>query len=179
MLRWGRVEVTGGFLLLMAWLNYCDRQGLFPLAVCAAAAHEAGHWVLIRAFHGRVTLLRLSAAGAEMVNLILALGSARMGAAVFAGLNLALGLFNLLPLSALDGGRILSCAACVFLGLERARRLSIVADGTLSLLLFVCGGMLLRAGGNVTLLVIAIWLIQSVCRSEGKTWRKKGLSRTL
>ena len=198
MLRWGRVEVTGGFLLIMAWLNYCDRQGLFLLAVCAAAAHEAGHWLLIRVFRGRVALLRLSASGAELVvegtlsygkellcalagplvNLLLALGAARIGSPVFAGLNLALGLFNLLPVSALDGGRILSCLICVFWGPERAQRLCTAVDAALSLLLCVYGGLLLGTGGNVTLLIIAVWLVRSLCSAEWETWRKKGLSRT-
>lgn len=183
----------------MAWLNYCDRQGLLPLAVCAAAAHELGHWALIRAFRGRVTLLRLSASGAEMavsgplsygrelvcalggplVNLLLALGAAQLGATVFAGLNLTLGLFNLLPMSALDGGKVLSCVISVFWGPEKAQCLNAAVDGILSLLLFVCGGLLLGTGGNVTLLVIALWLIRSICGSAGKTWRKRGLPRTL
>ena len=34
-MRLGRVEVTGGFLLLTAWLNYLDRQGVVPLALLA------------------------------------------------------------------------------------------------------------------------------------------------
>ena len=29
----GRVEVTGGFLLLVAWLNYLDRSFVVPLAL--------------------------------------------------------------------------------------------------------------------------------------------------
>ena len=29
----GRVEATGGFLLLVAWLNYLDRSLLVPLAL--------------------------------------------------------------------------------------------------------------------------------------------------
>ena len=36
-MRLGRVEVTGGFLLLTAWLNYLDRQGVVPLALLACA----------------------------------------------------------------------------------------------------------------------------------------------
>ena len=36
-LRPGRVEVTGGFLLLAAWLNYLDRQGIVPLALLSCA----------------------------------------------------------------------------------------------------------------------------------------------
>ena len=43
-MRLGRVEVTGGFLLLTAWLNYLDRQGVVPLALLACALHELGHW---------------------------------------------------------------------------------------------------------------------------------------
>lgn len=198
MLRRGRVEVTGGFFLLMAWLNYCDTQGLLPAAVCAAAAHELGHWTAIRALGGQVSRLRLSAAGAELrlegtlsyggelvcalagplVNLALAMGAARMGAVVFAGLNLALGLFNLLPVSVLDGGRVLACLTCVLFGPEGARRVSVCVDGTVSVLLLVCGGTLLGVGGSVTLLVVAVWMSNVFLRS-GKTWRKKGLSRSV
>lgn len=47
-MRLGRVEVTGGFLLLTAWLNYLDRQGVVPLALLACALHELGHWAASR-----------------------------------------------------------------------------------------------------------------------------------
>ena len=40
-LRPGRVEVTGGFLLLAAWLNYLDRQHLVPLAAAACELSSA------------------------------------------------------------------------------------------------------------------------------------------
>ena len=42
-MRLGRVEVTGGFLLLAAWLNYLDRSLLVPAALTACALHELGH----------------------------------------------------------------------------------------------------------------------------------------
>ena len=60
------MEVTGGFLLVMAWLNYCDTQNLLPAVLCAATAHELGHLVAIYALGGRVVRLRLTAAGAEL-----------------------------------------------------------------------------------------------------------------
>ena len=53
-MRLGRVEVTGGFLLLTAWLNYLDRQGVVPLALLACALHELGHWAALRALGARV-----------------------------------------------------------------------------------------------------------------------------
>ena len=64
--RLGRVEVTGGFLLLTAWLNYLDRQGVVPLALLACALHELGHWAALRALGVRVRRVRLTAVGAEM-----------------------------------------------------------------------------------------------------------------
>lgn len=200
MLRWGRVEVTGGFLLLMAWLNYSDTQGLLLPALYAAAAHELGHWVAIGLLGGRVDRLRLCAAGAEMrlegsmsygrelvcalagpaVNLLLALAAARLGgerALVFAGMNLALGCFNLLPLSVLDGGRCLLCMGQPRLGPDRMQRLLQTVDRAAAVLVLGGGVLIFGGGGSVTLLVVALWL----CCVRGKdlleSCRKKGLSR--
>lgn len=181
MLRWGRVEVTGGFLLLLAWLNYRDTQGLLMPALCAAGVHELGHWAAIRLLGGRVERLRLCAAGAEMrlessmsygrellcvlagpaVSLLLAWVAARQGgerAFVFAGMSLVLGCFNLLPLSVLDGGRCLLCLTQLLLGPDRAQRLQQVVDWGAVALILAAGTMILGVGGNVTLLVIALWL---------------------
>ena len=49
MIRLGRVEATGGFLLLVAWLNYIDPSCLVPMAMLACAVHELGHYA---AYHG-------------------------------------------------------------------------------------------------------------------------------
>lgn len=200
MLRWGRVEVTGGFLLLVAWLNYWDTQGLVAPALCAASVHELGHWVAIRLLGGRVERLRLCAVGAEMKlagslsyvrelfcalagpasSLLLAWGAARLGgerAFVFAGMSLVLGCFNLLPLSVLDGGKGLLCVTQLLLGPDRAQRMQRVIDRTCAALVLAAGTVIYGAGGNVTLLVIALWL----CCTSGKglleSCRKKGLSR--
>lgn len=197
----GRVEVTGGFLLLMAWLNYCDTQKLLYAALCAAVAHELGHLAAIYALGGRVCRLRLTAAGAELrlegtmsygrellcalagplVNLLLAYAAAQAGWLVFAGLNLALALFNLLPLSVLDGGRALSCAVAVLCGPEAAQCLLRWTDGMLAVVLLLCGGGVLLAGGNVTLPVVGTWLLGSfLCRQKklaGKRVVKGGGNR--
>ena len=53
-LRPGRVEVTGGFLLLAAWLNYLDRQGIVLLALLSCALHELGHLLVLRLLGVRV-----------------------------------------------------------------------------------------------------------------------------
>ena len=116
MIGLGRVEVTGGFLLLLAWLNYLDRSFLVPMAVLACGAHELGHLLAIRLLGGAVREIRLTAIGAELVlagplgywqegaaalagpgvNLLLALLCCQFSWGLsFAGLNLVLALFNL------------------------------------------------------------------------------------
>ena len=184
MLRWRRLEVSGGFLLLTAALYYLDSSGVVPWALAACGLHEMGHLLAIRALGGRVSLLRLTCVGAELrlsaryplsagkqlaaalagpaVNVLLALAAARWGegAFLFAGLNLALGLFNLAPVAQLDGGRAL-CAALALLGAgERAeavlRALSLALAGGLAL-----GGcvLFLKGAVNVTLPLTALWLL--------------------
>ena len=113
MLRWKRVEISAGALLLGAALYYLDEQGVLLMAFCACALHELGHWLVIRALGGRVTALRITCVGAEMrlsarcplgywqqiaaalagpaVNLLaarMAVGLGTEGAYCFAGLNL-------------------------------------------------------------------------------------------
>lgn len=188
MLRWRRLEVSGGFLLLTAALYYLDSSGVVPWALAACALHELGHVLAIRLLGGRVSLLRLTCVGAELrlsaryplsagrqalaalagpaVNVLLALAAAGMavwwgeGAFLFAGLNLALGVFNLLPVVQLDGGRAL-CAALALLGAgERAetvlRALSLALACGLAL-----GGcvLFLKGAVNVTLPLTALWLL--------------------
>lgn len=47
MLRWKRVEISAGALLLGAALYYLDEQGVLLMAFCACALHELGHLSLI------------------------------------------------------------------------------------------------------------------------------------
>ncbi|MBE6956638.1 MAG: peptidase M50 [Ruminococcaceae bacterium] len=199
MLRWGRVEVTGGFLLLMAWLNYCDTQGLLPLGVCAAVAHEAGHWLAIRLWGGRMGRLRLSAVGAQMqmvgilsypaelccalagpaVNFLLGYGAARLGWLVFAGMNLALGMFNLLPIGALDGGRVLRCVLAIAGRPDSAMQVQMWLDRVLAMLLSALGITIAGKGGGLMLSMIGGWVLLSSLKIWAEKWRKKVLSRGL
>lgn len=181
-MRLGRVEVTAGFFLLAAWLNYLDRSLLVPMAAAACAAHELGHLMAIRLLGGTVRQIRLTAVGAEIIlsqvlsywqeglsalagpgmNLALALVCCGLErGAVFAGLNLALALFNLLPAGRLDGGRALHCTLALLAGPELAARIGGWLDG-------LCTGGILAAGvilacrlRNVTLLLVGFWLLSA------------------
>ena len=48
MLRLGKLECSGGFLLAAALLFYMDPGDLIPLAALAAGFHELGHWTAVR-----------------------------------------------------------------------------------------------------------------------------------
>lgn len=179
----GRVEATGDFLLLMAWLNYLDRQGIVPMAMAACLLHELGHWAVIRLLGGQISLVRLTAVGAEMVlrcpmgywqegvsalagpgvNLLLALiFCAWPGGAVFAGLNLVLACFNMLPVGRLDGGRALYCTLALLAGPGWAGRVGRSMDLAGAALLLAGGVLSLGAGGNITLLLVALWLLAAL-----------------
>ena len=149
------------------------------MVLSAAAIHEAGHWVAIRTVRGRIRRLRLSAVGAELqlegtlsygqelvcalagpaVSLITAFLTAKAGRDVFAGLNLTLGLFNLLPVSTLDGGRALNCVSEMLFGPDVAGQIHRGIDLFLSLTVLLGGGVILVSGGSVTLFLVAVWLL--------------------
>ena len=190
MLRWKRVEISGSFLLLAAGLYYLDSGGILPWALAACGVHELGHYLAIRLLGGQVSLLRLTCVGAEMrlsaraplgpgrqiltalagpaTNLFLALVLARRAAQLgaelwlFAGLNLTLGAFNLLPVAQLDGGRIVQNLLILLGAGEIAERAvqwaSLILAGTLA----VAGSLLLLQGKvNGTLPLTALWLLLS------------------
>lgn len=179
-MKLGNLEATGGFFLLMAWLNYLDRQMILPLALAACMLHELGHYLAIYTMGGSVKQIRLTAVGAEMVvarplgywqeglaalagpavNLLLARLFCRWEhGALFAGLNLVLGCFNLLPIGCLDGGRALHCALCLLCGPGTAQWAGGWLSRVFSALILAGGILLLSDAGNVTLLCVALWLL--------------------
>lgn len=187
-MRVGRLEITGGFFLLLAWLNYLDRQAVVPLAMAACVLHELGHYASICLMAGNIKLIRLTAVGAEMVlgtpmgywqegitalagpavNLLLArLLCPWEGMQLFAGLNLVLGCFNLLPAWGLDGSRVLRCAIALLAGPDTAQRAAEWIGIAVTGLLLSAALLLLKGGGNLTLLLVALWLT-----SAGNKYRK-------
>lgn len=184
-----RVEVSAGFLLLAAWLNYWDRQGVFPQVLLACVLHELGHLLALRWLGVPVEKLRVTAVGAEIriagslsyrgelaaalagpaVNLVLAGWLSGMpGGAVGAGVNLVLGLFNLLPVGRLDGGRVLSCVLVLLFGPEFGERVSWLISWLCVVLLSAAGIWVLWLGGNGSLLMVSLWLAISMSEFGGK-----------
>ena len=178
--------------MLLAALLFLDRQNVVPWALLACAIHELGHLAAIYALGGRMGGLHLTVSGAEIIPerdtlfsygeelLIIAAGPAfsLLAAAVagwiasggacealflFAGLNLAAGVFNLLPLWPLDGGRLLQLLLIRLLDPIRGERACQLFTAMLGTGLLALGLVLMvQTRGNPTLLLTALWILAGV-----------------
>lgn len=179
--RGTQVEVSSGFLLLLAWLHYMDQQHILPLALLACIFHEWGHYWMITHFEGEVTNLRLTVVGAEMsvpssfsygqecmcalagplVNIVFGVIFAQFPETrLFSGLNLALAGVNLLPMSRLDGGRTLSFFMKRYFSPSVVEQCCHFFDVVCACVLLAVGVWIFLEGGTVTLLLLGGWLIQ-------------------
>lgn len=127
-----KIIVSPTVPLLLALFVLLSSPLLLGALLLAALTHELGHCAMLRWLRARVTAVRITALGAEMriegrlsyggevlaaaagpaVNLLLAPLLAYGGRLwemlyLFAGTQLVLGLFNLLPILPLDGGSML------------------------------------------------------------------------
>lgn len=128
-MRLGRVYVSPGFFLLAALGALWPGERLWPAVFLACLCHEGAHLAALRLCGGRLHALRLSLRGADIQTETGRMGYGRellcvlagpgvnvLGAAMLArageewyllsGAFLAAGVFNLLPLPGLDGGRV-------------------------------------------------------------------------
>ena len=134
------VDLRPGFVLFMLLLAGLDRSGSLLPFLAAAMLHELSHAAAITLCGGRIRALTFSFADVQMLTtalsyrreLICALAGplCNVGCCIlfsrsfptFAAFSLLLGLYNLLPVWPLDGGRALFCALMERLGPERAQR---------------------------------------------------------
>lgn len=132
------MRISPTAVLLLAVFALTAPLVCLAAVLLAAACHEAGHYAALRLCGGRLASVSVSAFGAQMrirdrqrlsygretlcvlagplVNgvlwwLLSLAGACRDTLYLFAGAQLILGVFNLLPLPALDGGRLLWIAA--------------------------------------------------------------------
>ena len=174
----GKLEIGWGFAAMVLLALLAGAGGVLPLVLLSALCHELGHLAALRLAGTEVELLRLTAFGAEIradtrylpypkeilctlagpaVNLILALLVARLCKDyLFAGANAILGVYNLLPVDGLDGGRalflLLSWCTEPFTALRVSRAVNLIV---MALLLGASVLLLYRTGGGLFCLLAA------------------------
>ena len=189
-----RFTISLPFAALLALLLLFDRTGVMPLDLAAVFLHEAAHFLAMRAFGqspssvdlkiGRIQIKKppsmtywqemvISAAGAG-ANLLSTLISGFIYLVMpfhplllFAAVNLFVGLFNLLPVNGLDGGRILRLALALRSETADQNTAVNVLSAAVILLLIACG--LAQGRGNPTLLIFGVYLLILLMMSRKNT----------
>ena len=174
------MRVSSGFLLLCSWLFYRDRDGILLQGLLACALHETGHYLMLLLLGSNIKGIYITVFGAKMefgnelsypeeaaaavagplVNLVLAVccsGFPKLYS--FAGVNLALGVFNLLPVGTLDGARIMGCVTAQLQNERFAYRINRCVTIAFTVFFGAMGMVAAIVGGNLTLLIMCLWLI--------------------
>ena len=192
-----RIRVSPGAPALLAVFVWLSSPEVLGAVLLAALCHELGHYAALRRRGGWVRAVRISALGAEMqvagrmsyggellaaaagpaVNLLLAAALGLLGRwweplYLFAGAQLVLGAFNLLPALPLDGGRILWLALAWLTEPYTAQRVLSAVSLAVSLALLLGGGWFIwRQGGSPFLLVGAVgltgWNLREIKLAKG------------
>ncbi len=184
MLEWRllgvRCRVSLLFPAVLTALLLWQPDGLSVTCVLASLMHECGHllamlWLgcppdscTLGAFGMRIETgqrrlvdyrraLLVSAAG-PLVNGVAAGALFWGGSSRTAAVHLTLGVLNLLPAAALDGGEILRCLLCLMGQERRAAGVLRMLSALILLPLAAFSGYLAFSGGNVTLLLVTGYL---------------------
>lgn len=176
------MRVSASFWLLVLAAAIVSPAQVVVSVLLAAFAHECGHLVVLRLFHVPVEGLRLTALGAVLyadgarrlsygrellvtlagpaANLLCALLAGAFAKYltalyVFAGANVILCVYNLLPIQPLDGGRALYLVTAFFFGPMVGDAAAAVVGAVCALSLLVLGIYLSVVSGSGMFFLLA------------------------
>ncbi|MCI8361346.1 MAG: hypothetical protein HFE86_08440 [Clostridiales bacterium] len=179
-------EITVPFCLVLVFTLLTDRTGLMSYMLLAVLLHEGGHLLAmaccdalpkaVRLRAGRVSIEKSGrllgrkeeaavAAAGPLVNLLCA-GAGLLvytcwggdPAALFGAVHMLFALFNLLPVTGLDGGTLCFLLVCSWWGEERARRFTRLLSWLFAAVVLLTG-LLLVLRGNPSLLFTGVYLL--------------------
>lgn len=178
-----RFSASPAAILIFACVYFFDGFEGLASVIIAAAVHEAGHFVAIRAFGGRAAEMWLDASGACIVtagelgvtgSIIALLSGPAAGIALalicakmpqsnlmlrVCGVSLALSAYNLLPALPLDGGRALIIILKHFLSPCAADNFMFALGLIIGTALCVAGLTFLSGSIGLTLVAAGLWIL--------------------
>ena len=191
------VHASWSFFLLVLLAAVISPAEIVVSVLLAAALHECGHLLALRAYRVPVEGLRLSALGAVLyargarrlsygrelivtlagcgmnvfcgvLTALLALRLSWAEGFVLAGAHILLAAFNLLPIPPLDGARALYLIAAFFLGPLAGERIAAVTGLVCSLALAGAGVYVTaETGGGALFLLASLALLFGAVRRSG------------
>ena len=191
------VHASWSFFLLVLLAAVISPAEIVVSVLLAAALHECGHLLALRAYRVPVEGLRLSALGAVLyargarrlsygrelivtlagcgmnifcgvLTALLALRLSWVEGFVLAGAHILLAAFNLLPIPPLDGARALYLIAAFFLGPLAGERIAAVTGLVCSLALMSAGVYVTaETGGGTLFLLASLALLFGAVRRSG------------
>ncbi len=189
-----KVNITSGFLLLLIAVTVLAGPRRTLIVAAAAAVHELGHLLALRALGARVERFALAGAGARIMftkrlsypaEMAAAL-SGPLAGALLAGFSLWAGrrwggdfllelaavsalytAVNLVPASITDGGRALEAAVSLLFGPDAAWGAGLTLDILCVTAAFIGGcALLFRPNGSAAVLFYAFFLLNGCCKKR-------------
>jgi stage IV sporulation protein FB len=181
------------FIALIAILLLEDKSGIAAAGLLAAALHELGHLSVMTLLRVKPLKIQFNPCGIDIIkscctghsyrkdimvslagpgiNLLIAMFLAcfHIPATLFIIANLAMGLFNLLPIEPLDGGQALYCILCTRFGADRSSRIVAIVSFCVIVPLAAAGFLLLfRSPGNFSLFLVSCYLMALLLFKNGR-----------
>ena len=168
-----KIRISGGFVLTASLFWFFDTDGYLIYTLVAALVHEAGHIAAVYLYGGSIKRLRaflcglcieydnvLTPAGEAVItlagpimNFIFAfIAYTCLGSNSISAISLAQGVFNMLPIREMDGGRILSLTV-------KNERVCIWTDRVFIIIICLIAAHSWYTGMAPNLAVLAVWLI--------------------
>ncbi|MFA9381814.1 MAG: site-2 protease family protein, partial [Acetanaerobacterium sp.] len=113
-------------------------------------------------FHEELVML-LAGPAANILLFFLCSTSSSQTVSLIAAVNLSIGIFNLLPVGSLDGGRVASLVSAHLLGEQKGRLAALILSIVILTVLLAAGvWLLLMPNRNFSLLVVCVFLALSL-----------------